>query len=329
MKSFEIIGNGNALGTVSSMIDGGRIPHSIVIYGKSGLGKKTLALYIAGKLLCEDVNAPCGKCRTCKMLLGGGHPDFIRVAPSLKSGAYKLDEDLRKVVSDAYIAPSEGRYKIYLIADMDKTPQGSQNVLLKLIEEPPDHAVIILTASAKEYFLPTVLSRVISLGVSPVSKDECREYLSRNTDKSGDGIEGAVTAMGGNIGACLEFMDSKTLPKAVDIARDIAMSVALKSEYDILMQFWRLQGNKELSLLCLSLLSEIFRDAVMLRMGMSRDSLIGCANDAAAELAKKLSDTRLSALCVIPEKYTASIVGNSNLTLCLNAIVADVMECVG
>ncbi len=323
------MGNKNALNAVSSMIDAGRIPHGVVICGKSGLGKKTLALYIAGKLLCEQENAPCGKCRTCKMLLGGGHPDFIRVAPSLKSGAYKLEEDLRGVVSDAYIAPSEGKYKVYLIADMDKTPQGSQNALLKLIEEPPDHTVVILTASAKEYFLPTVLSRVITLGVSPVSKDECREYLTKSCGRSGDEIESAITAMGGNIGACLSFMDSKTLPKAVGVARDIALCVSAKSEYDILMQFWRLQGNKELALLCLSLLSEIFRDAVMLRMGMGKDSLIGCANDASAELAKKLSDTRLSQLCEIPEKYTASIIGNSNLTLCLNAVVADIMERIG
>lgn len=327
LKEFDIRGNESTLLAVNSMIDSGRIPHSIVICGRKGLGKKKLASYIAAKILCQGQNPPCSDCRVCRMVANNAHPDFIRIAPSLKSGGYKLEEDLRKVVSDAYIAPSESRYKVYLIADMDKTPPGSQNSLLKLIEEPPEHVVIILTAGSREYFLKTVLSRVTALNVSPVTREQCLGYLERYTDKSREEISDAVKAVGGNIGRCLEFFDSKSLKKATVAARDIASSIASKNEYEILRAFWSLDGDKELALTVFELVGELLRDAVMIKMGLD-ESLIGCSEESARELSASVSLSRLGELCELPEKYIEALLGNSNLTLCLNAIVADIKSIV-
>ncbi|MBP1573930.1 MAG: hypothetical protein J6A55_09060 [Oscillospiraceae bacterium] len=327
LSQFDIRGNENTLSAVNSMIGSGRIPHSIVIFGEKGLGKKKLASYIAAKLLCSEKEAPCGECRVCRMIANGGHPDFIVVKPSLKSGGYKLEEDLRKVVADSVVAPSESRYKVYLIADMDKTPSGSQNALLKLIEEPPEHTIVILTASSKEYFLKTVLSRVTALGMAPVSRDECERYLKENTERSGDEIKAACEAMGGNIGRCIEFFESKSLKKATVTAKDIAASIASKNEYEILRAFWSLEGDKELALTVLSLVGELLRDAVMIKMGLD-EGLVGCSRDSASALASALSVSRLSELCALPEKYTGAILQNSSLALCLNAIVADIKSIV-
>lgn len=324
---LDIRGNKNTLSAVNSMIAAGRVPHSIVIYGEKGLGKKKLARYIAASVLCRDKNTPCGSCRACRMVANDAHPDFIVVKPSLKSGGYKLEEDLRKVVADSVVAPSESSYKVYLIADMDKTPQGSQNALLKLIEEPPEHTIIILTASSKEYFLKTVLSRVTAFGMSPVSRDECREYLTLCTDKSPEEIDSACEAMGGNIGRCTEFFESKGLKKATASAKDIAASIASKNEYEILRAFWSLEGDKELALTVLSLVGELLRDAVMIKMGLD-ESFIGCSEQSARLLSQSVSLSRLSELCALPEKYTGAIMHNSSLALCLNAIVADIKSIV-
>lgn len=327
LSQFDIKGNENTLSAVNSMIESGRIPHSIVIYGEKGLGKKKLSAYIAARLLCGEQNAPCGKCRVCRMLANGGHPDFIVVKPSLKSGAYKLEEDLRKVVADSVVAPSESRYKIYLIADMDKTQPGSQNALLKLIEEPPEHTIIILTASSKEYFLKTVLSRVTALPMAPVTREVCEKYLSENTDRSAEEIKAACEAMGGNIGRCIEFFESKSLKKATAAAKDIAAAVASKNEYEILRAFWTTEGDKELSLTVLGLVGELLRDAVLIKMGLD-EGFIGCSAEASAALASALSLSRLSELCLLPEKYTGAIQQNSSLALCLNAIAADIKSIV-
>lgn len=309
------------------MTSDGRVPQSIVIYGEKGLGKKKLASYIAQRLLCTGDNPPCNSCHACRMLTGGGHPDFIKVAPSLKSGGYKLDEDLRRVVSDAYIAPSEGRVKVYLIADMDKTPQGSQNALLKLIEEPPAHAVIILTASAREYFLPTVLSRVTALSMKSVTGEQAIAYLKETTDRSEQEICDAVKAMGGNIGRCIEFFESKPLKKAVEVTVLMAQAIEQKNEYDMLRAMWRCDGNRELCVTVLGLLMQVLRDAAMIRMGVG-ERLIGCSEESSRRLGAAFSERKLSALCEICEKYIAAVNGNSNLTLCLNAVCADIRLCI-
>ena len=194
---------------------------------------------------------------------------------------------------------------------------------MKLIEEPPDHAVIILTASSKEYFLPTIVSRVTALAMTEVSREECVEYLKENTDKAPDEISSAVEAMGGNIGRCLEFFNSKSLPKAVGITKEIADAVSEKNEYDILKAFWKLDGNRELTLTVLKLLENIFRDAVMIRLGAG-ERLLGCDEEKARAISSSASTKRLSALCLIPEKYIERINGNANLTLCLNSVCADI-----
>lgn len=327
MEANSIIGNDSALAAVSAMIDGGRTPHSLVIYGEKGLGKKTLAAYIAAKLLCRSpANTPCGVCKSCRAVFGGGHPDFIRVIPSLKSGAYKL-EDLRQVVSDCAVAPNESSVKVYLIADMDKTPLGSQNALLKLIEEPPDHAVIIMTASARECFLPTVLSRVISVGMVPVSRSQCERYLVEALHKSPEQAHNAAEAMGGNIGRCEEFLNGGRLAAAAETAISVAGAITSGSEYELLRAFWSCDGDREQALLVLKLLREILRDAAVIRLG-DRNNLLGCSQKCAEALAESLSGRKLAALVGIPERYISAINGNANLTLCLSAVCADIKSIV-
>lgn len=326
---MEIIGNENALAAVDALLSSGRTPHSIVIYGEKGLGKRSLAKYIAARMLCKSAAAsPCGICRSCVMLARGGHPDFIQVQPSLKSGAYKLDEDLRFVAADAVTAPNESSVKIYLIADMDKTPVGSQNALLKLIEEPPDHVVIILTASSKEYFLPTILSRVIAIGMSPVTAEQCAEYLKKHSSHSSEEIAEAVSAMGGNIGMCLEYLESKGLRAAAETARLAAKATADRNEYELMKALSVCDKDRELTVSMLKLLQNIFRDAYLAALGCTIENC-GCCAEASEKMAASLSVSKLGELCSLSEKYIFRINANAGLQLCLCSLCADIKNITG
>ena len=110
-------------------------------------------------LLCESGGEkPCGHCRSCRMLKHNAHPDFI-TAKANENGNYQV-ETIRSLVSDAVIKPNEGRFKVYLIPDLDRSVSTSvqvQNILLKLIEEPPPHCIVILTAETKQTFLKTII----------------------------------------------------------------------------------------------------------------------------------------------------------------------------
>ena len=113
----KIYGNSFALQTFSSMFRSGRIPHSFLIYGEKGLGKKTLAKYLAMSLLCENRNdgTPCGECHSCRIAQKNVHPDIIFPEQSGKLNTYTV-ETCRHVCTDAFVVPNNSDIKIYIFA---------------------------------------------------------------------------------------------------------------------------------------------------------------------------------------------------------------------
>ena len=102
---FKIYSNENVLNTLTSMISSGRLSQALLIYGQAGLGKKTIAKYIAAQILCkDDKNAPCGECKNCKMIAHNSHPDVSWIIHSQKNKAFSVD-NLRNLTLDAYIYP--------------------------------------------------------------------------------------------------------------------------------------------------------------------------------------------------------------------------------
>ncbi|MCD7889381.1 MAG: AAA family ATPase [Oscillospiraceae bacterium] len=196
----------NISGLVLSMRQCDRLCHSFLLVGDKGVGKKTAAKYMALEILCRSQGeVPCGTCKDCRTILNDAHPDVIIVSASGKSGNYRAD-DLRPLISDAYIASNEGGYKIYILPDIDKALPAAQNTLLKIFEEPPDHVIIIMTAEKRENVLPTVRSRAIVINVPEASREDTIAALSERGISKED-AERAYGLLGGNIGACIEYLN--------------------------------------------------------------------------------------------------------------------------
>ena len=263
---IELIGNERATGLTARMISKGREPHSVIICGEKGLGKRTMARYLAAQLLCESgTGKPCGSCRHCRLVEKGEHPDVI-TAVSSETGNYKVD-DVRAIVSDAYVSPSEGRCKVYIIPDIDRSPQTSvqiQNILLKTIEEPPDSAVIILTARSKEIFLETIISRTVHLNAAEVTPAEAMAYLiSHGRDRQL--AEEAVRRCGGNIGRALHYSEDEDERALAEIALEGCRALAAGSEYDLLKAVSRCEGKKAAFLTMTGYMIRIIGDAVKMK----------------------------------------------------------------
>lgn len=305
--------NHSATDLTASMIRKGREPHSIIICGERGLGKKLIAKTIAAQLLCENGDGfPCGKCRHCRLIEDDAHPDFITVEPS-ETGNYKVDE-IRAVTADAVVSPSEGKYKIYLIADLDRSVQTLpqiQNTLLKLIEEPPESTVIILTARSKEIFLDTIISRTLQLQAEEVSLSGAQAFL---IESGVDGIlaEEAVRRCGGNIGQCLKYADDEKLRRLADTAEKAAQAIADRNEYALLKAFTECDGKRDSLTALLGYLQRIVRDACRIRVGAEQPRVFSqsvCRSLSVSYPAKRLADIydiigdfsrRLSANCLPP-----------------------------
>ena len=119
---------------------------------------------------------PCGCCRACRQIEAGSHPDVIevtneRAGADTKTGTLGV-KTARFVQADVCIKPYEGPWKIYIIPDAHRMNPQAQNALLKTLEEPPAYVVMILLAESTDPFLPTVLSRCITLRLHPVGEND-------------------------------------------------------------------------------------------------------------------------------------------------------------
>lgn len=328
---MKIYGNEEVVQTVAGMIRKGREPHSIMIHGEKGLGKKTLAKYIAAQLMCEEHSGmPCGHCKACRMLEKGVHPDLI-IAQANDKGNYPVENIREGIVADSVVMPTEGSMKVYVIPDFDRSTITSvtiQNILLKLIEEPPEHTAVIMTARSKEVFLDTIISRVLSLGMVSVTDSESADFLQNNfPDKSPEEISAAVYAGRGNIGRCSDYIKREQFFYSAAAARDIAAAAAGGSEYDILKAFVQTDGKKAMVREAVYLFSEIVRDACIFRLeGKGSDMSVSCDKRLAAKLSDRLLCSSCTELYDTLEEYIRRIDANCNLSMTVNSLAGQIAQ---
>ena len=310
---MKLFSKDKATSLISSMIKSGRLSHAYIICGEKGVGKKTLALHMAEQILCEAQSGePCGLCKSCRMLSHNAHPDFITVTPSGKSGNYRAD-DLRPIISDANISPNEGERKIYFLPDIDRALPAAQNVLLKIVEEPPSHVIFIMTAESREKILPTVLSRALTLNIPEPTESECLEALTESGYER-PAAEAAVSVFGGNIGRCKEYLSddgAKALPEAFAKVSDALLR---GDEYALLTALSPLDKDRDLCLGVLSALKDFLRDALAVKFG---GKLCSLGKERAAELSKKLRQSAVEKMYDDISLAEIKINGNSQMSLTL------------
>lgn len=224
----NIIGQEMAAAHLQNALRTGQISQAYIFSGEPGTGKMDLAMAFAAALQCTDRQEengrvePCGKCHSCLQMAGANHPDVITVTNALVGAETKTDtvgvKAARFIQKDVVIKPYEGPYKIYIIPDADKMNQQAQNALLKTLEEPPSYAILLLLSVSTAAFLPTVLSRCVTLRLQPVPEGELLKALSA------EGIDGeraliAAKLSHGNPGRCMTLAHDQDLEQ---FRRDVA-----------------------------------------------------------------------------------------------------------
>lgn len=170
MQFKKFLGNEKIKEQLSYLLSAGRLPHAIVLEGEEGIGKKTLAMEIASALVCRSGGEkPCGYCAQCSKAEKRYHPDIMLCGPEDGKKFISVGA-IRDIINNAYIAPLESDYKIYIIDKAHCMNESAQNAILKMLEEPPSYVVFILTVEARSMLLETVLSRAVVLSVDGVSE---------------------------------------------------------------------------------------------------------------------------------------------------------------
>ncbi len=134
--------------------DGAGMTHAWLFTGPPGSGRSVAARAFAASLQC--LAQGCGQCDACHQALSGNHPDVAVIVPD---GLHLKIDEAREVIARSSRAPTRGRWQVTLIEDADRMEERTSNTLLKAIEEPPPHSVLLLCAPSIDDLLPTIRSR--------------------------------------------------------------------------------------------------------------------------------------------------------------------------
>ncbi len=194
---WQVVGHEWAVELLERSLANGRTAHAYLLLGLPQIGKTTLALNFAQALNCLGEEKPCGQCRSCLKIAHGNHPD-VRVIEAV-NGTIKIDQ-MRAVQREVALSPHEGRWKVYIIRQMERATTEAANCLLKTLEEPPTQVILMLTAGEIDQLLPTIISRCQVLNLRPLPISLVREALEERWEIDPEQARLLARLSGGRLG---------------------------------------------------------------------------------------------------------------------------------
>ena len=155
------------LSDLAQRLGSGRLFHAYIVTGADAETRERAGKLIARAAVCQaERGVPCGICRDCVKAERGIHPDIETVRRE-KDAAFHNVESMRALRARAAVMPNEARRGVHIIAEADLMNAQAQNAMLKVLEEPPSHAVFVLLADNPEMLLETVRSRCENVVLTP------------------------------------------------------------------------------------------------------------------------------------------------------------------
>lgn len=225
--------NKRAQETLAAFVNGGRFPHALLLEGPEGSGRRTFAREIAAALFCRGEHKPCGSCNQCRKVLEQNHPDVEYYGGDGSRRSFHIDT-IRQLRQNAWLLPGEAPCRVCVLCGAENMTDQAQNALLKILEEPPEHMVFILTAENRAMLLPTILSRVQTIRLEPLTPAEILPVLrERCPDQPGEKLEWAAETAD-TIGQALALLADESLQKHAQLAQRMLELLCNGSEYDLL-----------------------------------------------------------------------------------------------
>jgi DNA polymerase-3 subunit gamma/tau len=186
----EIVGQEHVVRALTHALEHSRLHHAYLFTGTRGVGKTTLARILAKAINCEARNGsdPCGQCLICREVDEGRFVDLIEVDAASRTKV----EDTRDLLDNVLYAPSQGRYKVYLIDEVHMLSGHSFNALLKTLEEPPPHIKFLLATTDPQKIPVTVLSRCLQFNLKRLTPDQIRTQMEDILRREDIGFESSA-----------------------------------------------------------------------------------------------------------------------------------------
>ncbi len=282
-------------------LEQGRLAPSLIFHGLPGIGKERMAFYLAQSILCiESESGACGECFSCRKVSRLLHPDVQWLFPKPgsvdddelekiidrksredfykpvfgKSSSHAIDA-IRRLRTISSKSPYEGDSKVFIITEVDRMTVEAANAFLKLLEEPPDDTVILMTTSRLHALLPTIRSRCEEIRFSPIPLGELRKILVEDLGISPEIADQLSRFSEGSLGRVIVARQREG-KDGWDDAWQIFQLASLGSEGDILeyVATAPLKGDREKIRLMLEALISLLRDLMAVTLDLGKGDLI-------------------------------------------------------
>ncbi|WP_283111586.1 DNA polymerase III subunit gamma/tau [Lactobacillus gallinarum] len=181
-RTFDsVIGQESITDTLKNAIKRGKVSHAFLFAGPRGTGKTSCAKIFAKALNCTNLQdgEPCNECANCIAADKGSMPDIMEIDAASNNGV----DEIREIRDKVKYAPTEGKYKVYIIDEVHMLSMGAFNALLKTLEEPPEHVVFILATTELQKVPATIISRTQRYNFKRISKDDLEKRMKYILDQ--------------------------------------------------------------------------------------------------------------------------------------------------
>ncbi|MBV9538956.1 MAG: DNA polymerase III subunit delta' [Acidisphaera sp.] len=219
----------------------GRLHHAWLLSGPAGVGKATLAFRFARRLLAGGVPAEGSlalpeKHPTFRRVTAGSHADLLTIEREWDEKRKRLRgeivvDNVREIAGFLHLTPAEGGWRVVIVDGAENLNRSAENALLKLLEEPPPRAVVVLACSAAGRLLPTIRSRCRRLRLDPLAADDMAAVLARALPaQSAAQRQAVIAAAEGSPGRALQLADGEAVQAAGLVAGIVKRMPALTAE---------------------------------------------------------------------------------------------------
>jgi DNA polymerase-3 subunit delta' len=235
--TFTIVGQEQAVTVLTGAVERGRLSHAYLFAGPAHVGKTVAALQFAQLLNCTGEEPPCGRCRQCERIAGGGHSDveIVTIGGLCKESQHDHAKDssrdiricqVRRMEEVVSRAPYEGKHRVMIVEPADAMNETTQNALLKTLEEPPDNVVIILITDREEMLLPTIRSRTRRVAFTGLRKDAIERALRTRWDVEPERAAELARLSRGRLGWAVQALHDERVLEQRREALDTAQALA-------------------------------------------------------------------------------------------------------
>jgi len=284
MGFSEFLGNTRVVAALRGMLSAERVPHALLLSGPRGVGKFTLARMFAQAANCERLKDDfCGECDTCRRiglladlgplieqglaqrgerpdasaieripLLIQTHPDVWAVVPDPVRAKDPVARptlrvgQLRAVQRAAYFKP-QGRRRVFILDGAETMRWDIANIFLKILEEPPESATLILLAPNPFLLLPTIRSRCLQFSLTALATEEVEEILRRRTKLTPEDRKLAAQYSEGRPGAAMELDVAATAKLQRDALTVLERAVELRGVSNLFASTSALAKSQEIA----------------------------------------------------------------------------------